>query len=171
MKLHGPMTINGRAYRAGDDAPMGVIYAFFLVHMGLFGGSGFLMAYFADDVPLSMLYLHGGIAITVYVAFYLAIFGRERVQWMFVNAALGLFGIWAEIDWILSKFGKHAADFPWTVHVIPFTYYVLYTFLVWQMILDVTKARGDDTRERNVRFGYVLVSLLVYGAFWLAGSR
>jgi hypothetical protein len=168
MKLHGPMTINGRAYKAGDDAPMGVIYAFFLVHMGIFGLSGFFMAYGAEDIPLSMLYLHGGIAILVYIVFYLAIFGRERVQWMFVNAALGLFGIWVEIDWLLGLFGRHAADFPWQVHVVPFLYYVLYTFLLWQMVLDITKARDDEERERNVRIGYVAISLLVYGAFWLA---
>lgn len=168
MKLHAPMTINGRRYAAGDDAPMGMIYVFFLLHMGMFGLSGFLMAYSGQGVPPSGLYAHGGIAITVYLVFYLAIFGADRVQWMFINAAIGLFGIWTEIDWLLGLFGKHAADYSWKVHLIPFTYYILYTFLIWQMVLDVTKARGDASREKAVKAGYVVVSLLVYGSFWLA---
>jgi|SRR5687768_15002649 len=168
MKLHGPMTINGRKYEAGDNAPMGMVYGFFLIHMGMFGLSGFLLAYSGEDNPVGFLYAHGGIACFVYIVFYLSIFGRDRVQWMFVNAAIGLFGIWVEIDWILSLFGKRAADFPWHVHVIPFLYYVLYTFLIWQMLLDATKARGDEAREKAVKAIYVVVSLAVYGAIWLA---
>lgn len=168
MKLHSPMTINGRAYKAGDEAPMGMVYGFFLVHMGMFGGSGFLLAYGDTDAPVGMLYAHGGFACLIYLVFYLAIFGRERVQWMFVNAALGLFGIWCEIDWLLGLFGKHAADYPWYVHVIPFLYYVLYTFLVWQMVLDWTNASESPQREKTVKTAYVVVSLVLYGSFWLA---
>ena len=170
MKLHSEMTINGRKYAAGEDAPMGMIYGFFLVHMGMFGGSGFLLAYGDTDAPVGMLYAHGGFACLIYLVFYLAIFGRERVRWMFVNAALGLFGIWTEIDWLLGLFGKHAADYPWYVHVIPFLYYVLYTFLIWQMVLDATGARGDASREKAVKTAYVVVSLVVYGSLWLARS-
>jgi hypothetical protein len=32
--------------------------------------------------------------------FYLRCFGRDEVQLMFVNAALGLFGIYSQIGWL-----------------------------------------------------------------------
>ena len=167
MKLRSPMTINGKAYQAGDRISPWAIYPFFLLHMGMFGLSGFLMAYLADDVELAFLYLHGGIAIVVYVVFYLVIFGRDEVKWMFINAGLGLFGIWTEIDWILSWFGKSLDDYPPWVHVTPFLYYILYTFLVRQMLLDLARAREDAARKRRVEIAYVVASLAIYGSLWL----
>ncbi|HEX4852871.1 hypothetical protein [Arenimonas sp.] len=159
--------MNGKLIRKGEKLPMLFIYPFFLVHMGMFGLSGFLMAYAADDVELAFLYLHGGIAIVVYLAFYLAIFGRDEVKWMLINAALGLLGIWVEIETILGWFGKALSDFPPWVHVTPFLYYILYTFLLRQMLLDLTRSRDKPGRKRAVEMLYVLGSLAVYGALWL----
>ena len=144
------------------------IYTFFLVHMGMFGASGFLIAYSGDAPDVGFLYMHGGFACLVYLLFYLAIFGREEVKWMLTNAAIGIFGIWTEIDWLLSKFDRHVSDYAWYVHVIPFLYWVLYTFLLWQVVLDVSKARGNPERRRIVRIGYVTVSLAFYTTLWLA---
>ncbi len=167
MKLRSPMTINGKAYQAGDRISPWPVYGFFLLHMGMFGLSGFLMAYAADDVGLPFLYLHGGIAIGVYLVFYLAMFGRDEVKWMFINAGLGLFGIWTEIDWILSWFGTTLDDYsPW-VHVTPFLYYILYTFLLRQLLLDLARAREDASRKRRVEIAYVVASLAIYGSLWL----
>ncbi|GAB2651387.1 hypothetical protein [Arenimonas aestuarii] len=168
MKLRGDLTINGKQYRKGEFAPKWFIYPFFLFHMGMFGLSGFFMAYFADDMDLAFLYMHGGIAITAYVVFYLVIFGLDEVRWMFINAALGMLGIWVEIGWILSLFGKRLGDFPMAVHVTPFLYYILYTFLLRQLVLDVFGARDKPTRKRRVEMIYVGLSLLVYGGTWLA---
>ena len=153
--------------RVANRMPMWFVYPFFLVHMGMFGASGFVMAY-GRETPLGMIYMHGGIAIVVYLVFYLVIFGREQVSWMLVNGALGVVGLWAEIDWILSKFGKSAGDFPWYLHVVPFTYYVLYTFLLWQAVLDITRARDNAPRRRIVRIAYVAISLAIYGTLLLA---
>ncbi len=139
------------------------IYPFFGFHMLMFGLSGFLMAYAASRPELVFIYLHGGIAIIVYMAFYLAIFGRDEFKWMAINAALGVFGIYAQIGWILSRFGKHIDDYPWYVHVTPFLYYVLYTFLLRQLLLDVTRSRDNPSRRALVNNAYVVVSLLVYG--------
>jgi len=169
MELKSGLTINGKRYRKGERAPMGCLYPFFLFHMGMFGGSGFLMAYFADDIDVSFLYMHGGIAITVYLVFYLAIFGLDEVKWMFINAALGTFGIYTEIGWLLGVFGKEVADFPWYVHVIPFLYYVLYTFLLRQLLLDLFGGRDRPDRRRAIERWYVIVSLLVYGSLLLLG--
>jgi hypothetical protein len=145
------------------------IYAFFGVHMLAFGLSGFFMAY-ADDKPdVSFLYMHGGFACFVYLIFYLAIFGVDEVKWMFINAGLGLLGIYAQIDLILGAFGKRAADFPPSVHFIPFLYYVLYTFLLHQAFLDFTGARDKPHRKRIVEAVYVIGSLAVYGFLWATG--
>jgi hypothetical protein len=53
------------------------------------------------------------------------------------------------------------------VHFIPFFYYVLYTFLLHQMVLDVFRARSDPRRRRHVDLAYVVISLVIYGAIWL----
>ena len=161
MKLHGSLTMNGRAYVSGDDIPGTMVYPFFLIHMLAFGGSAFLMAY-SGGVPVEMLYMQGGIAILVYLVFYLTIFGLDEVKWMFINAGLGLFGIYSQLNWLLSLFGKRAADFPIYVHVIPGLYFVLYTFLIRHAVLDLLGVREDDTKRRRVEYGYIGVTVGVY---------
>ena len=143
------------------------IYIFFGIHMLMFGLSGFLMAYASNRPELTFIYLHGGIAIFVYTIFYLSIFGRDEVKWMLINAALGVLGIYVQIGWILQRFGKDIDDFPWKVHVIPFLYYVLYTFLLRQFLLDLTGSRDNAGRKKLVDAAYVLLSLLFYVAILL----
>lgn len=162
MKLKSGITVGGRQYAADERAPMKFIYPFFLLHMAMFGLSGFVMAYGSETPDIGFLYLHGGIAIFVYLVFYLAIFGLDEVKWMLINAGLGLLGIWAEIGIILGWFDKSLADFsPW-VHVTPFLYYVLYTFLLRQLVIDLTGSRDNPSRKRLVEIAYVLGSLLLY---------
>jgi hypothetical protein len=167
MELQGSITINGREYRKGDQIPWYTIYPFFLIHMGMFGLSGFFMAYAQDGPGLLFLYLHGGIACLVYVMFYAAIFGIDRVRWMFINAGLGLFGIYVQIDLLLSLFGKSADSYSAAVHFIPFLYYILYTFLLHQLVLDVTGSRSHARRRRTVDALYIGGSVAVYGGIWL----
>jgi hypothetical protein len=169
MKLHSGITINGKPYAKGTDVPGYKIYPFFLLHMLAFGGSGFFMAYGANDVSTGFLFLHGGFAILVYTVFYVALFGWDEVRWMFINAVLGIYGLWSEIGWILGAFGKQISDFPWYRHVVPFGYYVLYTFLLRHMLLDLFDARGDETRRRRLENGYVLGTITFYTLIWLAG--
>jgi uncharacterized membrane protein len=162
MKLKSGIRVGGKEYAAGERAPMKFIYPFFLIHMAMFGLSGFLMAYGSDSPDLAFLYLHGGIAIVVYLVFYLAIFGLDEVKWMLINAGLGLLGIWAQINIILGWFDRSLEEFsPW-VHVTPFLYYVLYTFLLRQMVIDLTGSRDNPARKRVVEIGYVVASLLLY---------
>lgn len=166
MKLRGDVTVNGKYYKKGDSISGWAIYPFFMVHMLMFGGSGFLMAYADNAAPVGFLYAHGGFAILVYCIFYLTFFGKEQVKWMFINAALGIFGIYAEIDLLLGVFGKHVSDYPFYVHLIPFLYYVLYTFLLRQAVLDIFNAREDQDRENKINKYYVVISLIVYGALF-----
>ena len=171
MKLRGDLTINGQLYPKGSEVAWYSIYPFFLFHMLVFGGSGFLLAYAGDDVPASFLYLHGGIAILVYTVFYLVIFGWDEVRWMFINAVIGVYGLWCEIGWLLGLFGKQLSDYPWQRHVIPFLYYVLYTFLLRHLVLDLFGAREDAARRRRIEIGYIVVSLLLYTVIYVAGRR
>ncbi len=140
-----------------------MVYPFFGVHMLGFGISGFVIAYQERQPDLGFLFMHGGIAIAVYLVFYLAIFGRDQVKWMLINGALGVFGIHAQIGWILARFGRNIDDYPWQAHVIPMLYYVLYTFLLRQFVIDATRSRGNPARRRAVEMVYVLASVLVYG--------
>ena len=145
------------------------IYPFFGIHMLMFGLSGFFMAYAMQGPDLVFVYMHGGIAILVYMVFYLTIFGREEVQWMLINAGLGILGIYSQIGWILARFGKDIEQYSWKVHVVPFLYYILYTFLLRQFLLDLTRSRDNPTRKKLVDAVYVIGSLVVYGSFLLRG--
>jgi hypothetical protein len=162
MKLHGQLTINKKTYEAGDDIPWYYVYPFFLVHMLAFGGTGFLMAYGNNGPPLHCLYLSGGFAIVVYTVFYLAIFGRDEIKWMFINAGIGLLGIYSQIGWLLSLFGRKIGDYPVYIHVIPFLYFVLYTFLIRHALLDIFQAREDDKRKKILENAYIVLSIGIY---------
>lgn len=162
MKLSADITINGRLRPKGSEVSWFAVYPFFLLHMLMFGLSGFFMAYGGGgEVPLLFIYAHGGIAISVYVMFYLAIFGWDEVKWMFINAGLGLLGIYCEVRWLLHLFGKNLDDYPWYLHLTPFLYYVLYTFLLRQMVLDLFRAREVPARRAWVERLYVVGSLLL----------
>jgi hypothetical protein len=167
MKLHSSITINGKVHAKGRDVPWYLIYPFFMVHMLMFGGSGFFLAYGAEKEAVFLLYAHGGIAISIYIAFYLSIFGRDAVKWMLINALLGLLGIYSQVSWVLAIFDKRIEDYPYYVHVIPFLYFVLYTFLLRQAVLDFTNSRENPVKRKRVEHGYVAVSFAIYTAVWL----
>lgn len=143
------------------------IYVFFGIHMLMFGLSGFFMAYASNGPGLGFVYMHGGIAILVYMVFYLAIFGRDEVRWMLINAGLGILGIYSQIGWLLARFGKDIEQYSWKVHVVPFLYYILYTFLLRQFLLDLTRSRDNPARKKLVDAVYVVGSLVVYAGFLL----
>jgi hypothetical protein len=171
MRLHGNITINDHTFRKGDNVPWYWIYPFFLIHMLLFGWSTFVMAYRDKPVEAGFLYVWGGISIPIYVLLYLSIFGRDEVKWMFINAGLGLFGIFSQIDQMLSVFGRKASDYPVHVHLIPFLYYVLYTFLIRHAILDITQVRNDEKKRKFVENIYVVISLAVYALSYFLEKR
>jgi hypothetical protein len=168
MKLHGSIEINGRNYSAGSNVPWYAIYPFFLVHMLMFGASGFFLAYGTAEPGAGFLYAHGGLAITVYLIFYLSIFGVDEVKWMLINAVLGVLGIYSQIAWLLmTLFDKKIDDLPWYIHVIPFLYFVLYTFLIRQAFLDLLGARENEGRKKFVESAYIIVSVGICVVFFL----
>jgi hypothetical protein len=133
-----------------------------MVHVLVFGASGFALAYASHSAPVIFLYAHGGFAIAIYTVFYVTMFGWDEVKWMFINAVLGIFGISSQIDWILSFFGKRFDDYPWYVHVIPFLYFVLYTFLLRHAVLDLTQSRREPTKQKKAEYAYIALSIAIY---------
>ena len=162
MKLQGSISVGNRNYPKGAEIPWYKVYPFFLAHMLVFGGSGFFMAYARSRPPVIFLYLHGGIAIAIYTIFYLTIFGRDEVKWMFINAFLGLLGIYSQIGWLLSLFGKKIGEYPLYVHVIPFLYFVLYTFLLRHAVIDITQSRENPKRRNFIENCYIAISIAVF---------
>lgn len=163
MKTHTARQLHDKPKASGLKSSGFSIYAFFLVHMLAFGSSGFFLAYGSDEPDVMFNFMHGGIAIVVYIAFYFAIFGREEVKWMFINAGLGILGIYSQIGWILDAWlGKRIMDYPYYLHLVPFIYYVLYTFLLRQAVLQITGARDNEQRRRWVDNAYIAISLAVY---------
>lgn len=154
MKLHGSIKINNKQYEAGDEVPWHAVYPFFMLHMLAFGGSGFVMAYATPNASALFLYLHGGFAVLIYTLFYFTIFGRDEVKWMFINAFLGFLGIYTQMGWILALFDKNISSYPLHIHVIPFLYFVLYTFLLRQAVIDLTHSREDEARLKRVDYGF-----------------
>jgi hypothetical protein len=146
--------------------PSSFVYPFFLIHMGAFGLVGFLLAY--GGLTLDVV-IQGLIAIPIYLVFYLAIFGRDEIMWMFINAGLGVFGIASQLDFILGLFGRHVSDYPTEVHIIPALYWIMYTFLVRHLLLDLFGAREDPLRRSRVHVGYVVGSIAVYGVLHMLG--
>ena len=139
-----------------------VVFIFFLIHMAAFGGVGFFLAYFSAPSDIPFLYIHGGIAIYAYLQFYTGFFGKDRVKWIFINSALGIFGIYGELRWFLAQFNKDISDYSVFVHIIPFTYYVLYTFLLYQTVLVLCGAYTNPQRKTIIETTYVVISLIIY---------
>jgi hypothetical protein len=144
------------------------IYPFFLVHMLGFGSAGFYMSYGDIDITLVEVYLFHGFAFFVYLKFYTALFGLDTLTWIFINSVLGLFGIYTEINWILHIFGKSANDYSYFAHAVPFTYYILYTFLLRRALLDLTKSAENPLRKKRVEIGYVVISAAIYTGIYFA---
>ncbi len=157
MKLRHSIVLNGRETK---EVSWYVIYPFFLVHMFMFGLSGFSMAYFSGT-PFLFLFFHGGIAITVYVFFYIYIFGVDEVKWMFINAALSLAAMYTQTDWILAIFGRDISRYPFHRHIIPFIYFTLYTFLLRQAFIDLFDAREDDYKRKIAENSFMGTSILL----------
>ena len=162
MKLLSDIRINGKLYPKGSELPWDMFYSLPLINMLVFGTIGFLMAYSEKSPPLHIQYLFGGLGMFLHIWFYLKFFGRDEVKWMFINSGLGFLGIYSQIGWLLSLFGKKAGDYPYYVHAIPFLYYVLCTFLIRHAVLEITQSREKPAKKKLVENCYIAISVAVY---------
>ena len=90
---------------------------------------------------------------------------------MFLNAGLGLLGIYTQVGWLLSRFGKKTSDYPLHLHVLPFLFYILYTFLLRQAVLDLAGARENEQKRNTVENIYVGCSVAVSIVFYYLERR
>lgn len=136
-------------------------YGRFLLHLLVFGSTGFYMAY-GTTVPLNILYAHGGVTVIGYLGMYYHAFGVDSLKWIVTNATLGLYGVAVEVDLLLSLFDRGIADYPLATHVVPFSYYVLYMFLLRRAMLAISGAESDEAKGRRLGRVFVVGSLVLY---------
>ena len=142
------------------------IFPLFSFHMLLFGGVSFFMTYFSNGEGSISAAQFSIIPIAVYLFFYLMIFGLEKVKLMFINSALGVFGIYCELKWVLNYSGKHITEFAWSDHIIPSVYYILYTFLIHQAALHFSGSNDNLKRKQRVEVAYIGLSIIIYLAIY-----
>jgi len=162
LKRDYQFKINLKNKKKSSNIPTNFIYPFFILHMGVFGASGFILAY-ATDIPLTFALFHGGVAVFTYLIFYILIFGIDAVKWMFINACLSILGVLSQIDWFLELFNKDITDYHWSRHIMPFLYFTLYTFLLRNAVIDIFKARNNEAKLTRVNQLYVWGSVAFYG--------
>lgn len=137
------------------------VFIFFLVHMLMFGGSGFALAY-ATDSPYLFALMHGGIAILVYIIFYLVIFGIDAIKWMVINSIFGILQTHEIINLIGTTFinNYNFFSYPFYRHIIPATYIILYMFLIRQFINYILKSHKNKNREKYANWFFIVINLI-----------
>jgi hypothetical protein len=165
MRIHGHITLNKRRYAPGDEVSPLAVYPTFFAFFLVFCTPTYLLAYLSETPDVGGVYALGIFGSVFFLGFYLTIFGPDEVKWMLVNAALGVFGIFGQISWIMSTFFFKAIDeLSWYVHVMPFLIFVLFTFLARQALTDLLGGRDNEARRRVADILHVVVSVALSGA-------
>ncbi len=154
-------TKNTKGLKTPNQRPHKIVYLFFLVHMFAFGGSGFALAY--SDTPFMMAAMHSGIAIFVYIVFYIVLFGVGRVVWMFVFAIVGFAQTYFVINFIGDIFINNwdFDNYPFYRHIAPAIYVVMYLFLVREFIYDIVKS------DSGANFLFLFINAVLYFYFYM----
>ena len=139
-----------------------LFYLFFLVHMAIFGIGCLYMSYSDGGKSSINALLFSIFPLYVYIKFYLVLFGLDDIRWLFINSALGFFGIFAQLDFILYLFDATVDDYPGYVHIAPFIYFILYTFLIRHALLDLIASRFDKNKQRLIENTYIATSIIFY---------
>lgn len=145
-----------------SGASPNLFYLFFLVHMAIFGIGCLYLSYSDGGKNSINALLFSILPIYVYVKFYIALFDLDDIRWLFINSALGFFGIFAQLDFILSLFDATVDDYRGYVHIAPFTYFILYTFLIRHALLDFIASRFDKNKQRLIENAYIAISIIFY---------
>lgn len=166
------MTIYGEHYTEGDWIPWYTVYPIFLLHVGIVGYLCFIFTYLPEVTPMQglryvILMIVSGFASLLYLIFYWVIFGRDEIKWLIINAGLGFYGVYYEMGFILTSIGRSIHDYPAMAHVAPFSLYILYTFLLRQLVIDITGSRENPLRQKYINVIYTVISLIVYTYFFV----
>lgn len=155
-------------YRAGTQLSPLIVYPTIFLQIFLFGAFCFGFAYAGKWPNMGGLVIIGGFGIMFFALFYSALFSLAEIGWMFLNGAIGVLGILSQIDVVLSWFGKSAGDFGFDAHLFPVIYWIMASFVLWQLVLDITRSREDPVRRWWANLAFSLSSLALYAALWLA---
>lgn len=142
-----------------------LLYSFFFGILGFCAWGSFNLAYGSPDTPWQVHIIsniHGLAFSSGILAFYYVMFGLDEIKWMFINAGIGIFGIYSELTIILKKLDKNIADYSLFAHAMPFTYYVMITFLIYRTVISFSGAEDNPARKKIVEIAYIGISLAIY---------
>jgi len=147
--------------RERKDSSIGYMFPTFLA-----GFFAFLLAYSERPGHVAVV---PGLFILFFIPSYLRYYGIDEVRWMLINGALSVFAMYSDVGWFLSYFffGTSVSDYHWYVHIVPFTYIVIFTFLLRQWLIDLFDAREDEKRKELVGRYYAWGSFVLHSALLL----
>lgn len=167
MKLKTDIYSGHKIYRKGSEVPWVKVYGLFIIIVLVITPVIFNETYAQEDISLGYFIILGGFLPLIYLLLYRSVFGKEAVHWIFINSILGIFGTFAELDWLLIYlYEKGISDFPFYYHIVPSIHYILITFVLRQAIIDTFHARDDDKRLFYVNILYVVLSILIYSSLY-----
>lgn len=163
MKLKTDIYSGQKIYRKGDELPWVKVYGSFIIYVLVIAPVIFNETYVQRDINLGYFLLLGGFLPLIYLLFYRSVFGIEEVRWIFINSILGIFGTFAELNWLLKYlYEKQISDFPFYYHIVPIIHYILLTYVLRQAVIDTFRARDNEKRRIYVNILYVIFSILIY---------
>jgi hypothetical protein len=119
------------------DFPKKIIYPFFLLHMLCFWFVWFNLSYFQEWIEYSSVFGFWLMSIIIYLVFYLVFFWIWKIKDMFINAIVWSISIYAWMWDILFFFGEDISSFNRYWHIVPWIYFVMYTFLLRNLLKDL----------------------------------
>ncbi len=146
-------------------------YFFFAIHMLGFGGITVSITYFPEEWTPTPTYgntlIFGGFALFIYSVFYVVTFKLEDLMSYVRDSLLGLYGVLSTISLLLSFFERSFWDYPLYYHILPTVYYIMYTFLFYQALLDIMRARDNEQKRKHATKVFTYGSLIIYTILFL----
>ena len=169
MKLKTDISIGSNTYSKGSYLHWSKVYGFFTVIIALHFWLVFDITYIQQDIVLGFTLCFGIFLPVLYLLAYRSIFGLAEIRWLIVNSIIGIIGVLAELDWVLSYFyDKSLSDFNVFFHIIPCVHYIMFTFVLRQAVIDSFHARYNLKRREYVNLGFTLISTILYVALYFA---
>lgn len=146
--------------------PKAFIYPFFLVHMAAFWYSWFSISYSEPGRLFLFGFIHWWFAIFVYMIFYLAIFWLDKIKDMLIWALIGIMWTIARLEKIIPYRWHEIWDYYRAAHIIPGLYFVMYTFLIKQALIDIISIFHKKHAKKIAEIIYIWIGISVLGVIF-----
>ncbi|EKE29455.1 MAG: hypothetical protein ACD_2C00172G0003 [uncultured bacterium (gcode 4)] len=141
-------------------------YPILVPHVLIFGFTWFMLFY-SHQRP-AMGFLIWLITTISYLIVYVQLFGKEQIRDMLIGGLIWVIQVygWLEIlaakaiDW--TKEFKTFDSMPMYYHLIPATYFIMWTFLVKNVIIDLIWARNNPEKMNLTYKLFYAISLLIF---------